>query len=286
MTCQVCGSVTESFLTAHDYRLNTSTESWSVRKCVSCGHGRTIFQADRDFRGDYPESFYPKIKKVIRNPHGRLLERLLREKKINNVLDYGCGSGELIRYLSSRGFWVEGYDPYYKKRSSDENVLIHGDTEALVNKKFQAIMLMHVLEHEPDPRVLLESLKRLLADDGIIIVEVPNFESFQQDLLGAIHLHLDLPRHVHHFTRTSLLRQFDDVGLEVVSEKRLFPFLFPLAIPRSISNYLRFKGKLYLAALSKTLLFPLFPLYVFLNLISSSSKDKAQVLFFCLKNKE
>ena len=42
---------------------------------------------------------------------------------------------------------------------------------------YDIITMFHVLEHIPDPKAILGELSKMLADDGQIIVEVPNADN-------------------------------------------------------------------------------------------------------------
>jgi hypothetical protein len=74
----------------------------------------------------------------------------------------------------------------------------------LVEGSFEVVTIWHVLEHLPEPRVVLEGVRRLLAPSGRLVVEVPNFGSWQARLGGADWFHIDVPRHLLHFDRRAL----------------------------------------------------------------------------------
>lgn len=56
----------------------------------------------------------------------------------------------------------------------------------------------------PDPRATLREAHCLLSPSGVLIVAVPDAGGLQASLFGANWLHLDVPRHLCHFTRDSL----------------------------------------------------------------------------------
>ncbi len=95
-----------------------------------------------------------------------------------NVLDIGCGSGVALKIFYEKGYipigisinpkeveicQAKGYDV----RLMDQSFLEFED------KKFNLIWARHVLEHSIMPYFTLLELKRVLADDGFIYVEVP-----------------------------------------------------------------------------------------------------------------
>jgi SAM-dependent methyltransferase len=75
------------------------------------------------------------------------------------------------------------------------------------------MILWHVLEHLPDPDHLLREVARLMRPGGAVVVAVPNFGSAEARLAGPRWFHLDVPRHLTHFTRPSLEAMLRHAGL-------------------------------------------------------------------------
>jgi len=70
--------------------------------------------------------------------------------------------------------------------------------------------MYHTLEHVYSPKKLLREAHRILKPDGILIVEVPNIDSFSARFFGKRWMPLALPLHVNHFspaTLSGILRQ-------------------------------------------------------------------------------
>lgn len=99
------------------------------------------------------------------------------------VLDVGCGNGIIARHLGSEGFNVYGIDvsskAIEKARALTDLPNVSFDVisaEELVadGRKYHAIICSEVLEHLNQPEKLLNVLYQSLADDGVLIVTVPN----------------------------------------------------------------------------------------------------------------
>jgi hypothetical protein len=69
---------------------------------------------------------------------------------------------------------------------------------------FDVVVFQHSLEHVVEPADDLLLASALLADGGLLLVSVPNFDSWQSRSFGSNWFHLDLPRHRSHFTPRGL----------------------------------------------------------------------------------
>jgi len=109
--------------------------------------------------------------------HQRLLGLLDRDRR--SVLDIGCGAGYLAEALAVRGNTVVGVDerrvPGVELRVA-QFLEVHLDREPISwsGTPFDFIVLGDVLEHLRDPTGLLAQCQHLLADDGALLVSVPN----------------------------------------------------------------------------------------------------------------
>lgn len=100
--------------------------------------------------------------------------------------------------------------------------------EKLPEKYFDLIILNDVLEHMYDPWEALKECKKLLTDDGIIIVSLPNVRHksvvkkllFQNDFKYEDSGILDIT-HIRFFTTKTMKSMFMDTGFEIVNMKPL-----------------------------------------------------------------
>jgi 2-polyprenyl-3-methyl-5-hydroxy-6-metoxy-1,4-benzoquinol methylase len=102
--------------------------------------------------------------------------RMIENKK---VLDFGCGAGGYLKRiidLSSVAYGVELED-IMREHLTNEGIKCFPSidvAEKELESKVDVITLWHVLEHLEDPIEMLKRLKGLLAENGKIIIEVPN----------------------------------------------------------------------------------------------------------------
>jgi len=100
------------------------------------------------------------------------------------ILDVGCGSGYAVtRFLGRPGDDVLGIDLYepniaYARRSYERPGLRFecrsAESLAEMNERYDVVVLADILEHLTDPAPLLSNCRRLLYEDGLLLITVPN----------------------------------------------------------------------------------------------------------------
>jgi SAM-dependent methyltransferase len=134
------------------------------------------------------------------------------------VLDIGCGRGLLLNELRKLGWRVIGTElsdgaARFARESLGLDVRVGGAGRlGLEEGSFDAVVLWHVLELVEDPAHLLHEVARLVRPGGFVLVAVPNFGSIEARLWKAGWFHLDIPRHLSHFTPETLSRMLAAAG--------------------------------------------------------------------------
>lgn len=96
------------------------------------------------------------------------------------VLEVGCGEGRMLSVLESMGANVTGIEPdeeaARKAAARLKSGEVHATTLELAALKppYDVVTSWHVLEHAFDPVATLRLMRGLLADDGWLVIEVPN----------------------------------------------------------------------------------------------------------------
>ncbi len=135
------------------------------------------------------------------------------------LLDIGAGTGDFLLQAQKRNWKVSGIETSDQARelAAGKNLDLMAERPGGLIPRPSAVTLWHVLEHLPDPKEYLKWIHTQLKDEGILIIAVPNFESWDAKHYGADWAALDVPRHLWHFSRSSIekLTQ-DDFVLEAV----------------------------------------------------------------------
>lgn len=136
-------------------------------------------------------------------------------KKTGRLLDIGCANGELLRcFFNLAPHWkTVGFEIDDKCREEVESIpgveaFASGSLDKL-DKPFDLITLIHVLEHLPNPKSWLKDLHRLLNPGGLVLIQVPDPKQNPYNLLVA--------DHCSHFIMSDLISVAQQAGYEIVT---------------------------------------------------------------------
>jgi len=143
------------------------------------------------------------------------------------LLDVGTGIGALLAAAREVDYIVQGVEisPWAAAFAREEKQLdvISGTVAeaCLKSGEYDVVVINHVLEHVENPRELLAEVKRLLADDGLLVVGVPNVASIMRSLKKGKWASLRPEEHIWHFSPATLRRLLRECGFsEVYFEAR------------------------------------------------------------------
>lgn len=153
--------------------------------------------------------------------HARVRALRLVGVKTGTILDVGCGRGLFLRQLAATGYvpWGTELTPESAagaQRFFPEQVRV-GPLAAceFETGQFDAITAWQVFEHLHDPRAMLAECRRILRPGGVLILSLPNIASWQARWAGGEWFHLDLPRHLFHYTPATVTALLQDAGFVV-----------------------------------------------------------------------
>lgn len=139
------------------------------------------------------------------------------------LLDIGAGTGDFLVRAKRKGWEVSGVEPSQvaRKLASKKGVVLEESTTTFPKTSFDVITMWHVLEHVPDLEEQIGELKRLLKEDGLLVVAVPNFKSYDAQKYREHWAAYDVPRHLWHFSQTTIEKLFSAQGFKVEKSKGL-----------------------------------------------------------------
>ncbi len=170
-----------------------------------------------DARETFGDKLYQAVKKFNLTRKVSVIDALSNGNK--TLLDVGAGTGDFLVAAKKRGWKITGIEPNRtaRERAEKKNVALLAAIDSLQNEKYQAITLWHVLEHLPDLESQITGLLSHLESDGVLVVAVPNYKSFDAVYYKKYWAGYDVPRHLWHFSKTSIKKLFGNHGMKVIS---------------------------------------------------------------------
>lgn len=204
-------------------------------QCTTCGLVCTdsTFAAPADTL--YGQSYYTERNAYLEESgvflkmFGRMLDHVQRYKASGRLLDVGCGVGQLLQVAQARGYQVAGCDisawatAYARQAGFD---VLTGTLEELhyLDGEFDVVVASHTLEHVPAPVQFLQEMHRILQDDGLLVIAVPNFAGVMPQVMRGRWAGLLPDQHLWHFTPHTLRALLAHAGfrtLQVTSDPYL-----------------------------------------------------------------
>lgn len=242
--CLLCkGKHLSNLLVSKDYLV--SKKDFTVVKCDTCGFVFTNPRPGADELGGFYQSeeyishhdqgsnFMDRVYRAVRH---YMLHRKVSVIRSNirkhptgiKLLDYGCATGEFLLRAKSKGIATMGFEPdgAAREKARRKGVTVVEKTEDLLDNdslgRFDVITLWHVLEHIPDLDAVKLLFQKLLNPDGLLVVAVPEYKSFDARFYKEDWAAWDLPRHLNHFEKDTLLQLFGDTFLL----EKVYPLVF------------------------------------------------------------
>lgn len=145
----------------------------------------------------------------------------------SKILDIGCGTGDFLKHCKKYGWKVQGVEPGEKANS-----IAHSRLEQEVSKdvslksfndsSFDVVTMWHVLEHRFNIEETILELKRICKPDGLIIIALPNYKSFDANFYKEHWAAYDVPRHLFHFSRKTIDFIANKLSLNLISTKGMY----------------------------------------------------------------
>lgn len=245
MICPICESLGFSRkFSSTDY---ITGDSFDIRQCRYCKVAVTYPPLSVDeLRKYYKNKYYGQRKSFIESYinfiRGKLVNKYGPADRERSILDIGCGNGTLLLVLKKIGWKISGTE-------LAPNSYINKEISPYVCRKpikecryqdgtFDVVTMWHFLEHINDPLDYLKEAHRVLKKDGKILIEVPNIESWQAIITKKDWFHLDVPRHIFHFSPQSLEILFKKAGFTDIRTKHTNLTYCVFGYTQSILNFM------------------------------------------------
>jgi len=143
-----------------------------------------------------------------------------QEIKSLRLLDYGCSWGYMLQEFRALGCNVQGFEISQPRAAfGREQLCLEIVTDpSEVRKDNDIVVCSHVIEHVPDPRQLLNTLRALTLADGYVLLMCPNGSREMQASLPSIYRKMWGKVHPNMISSEFLLATLPDVPLLIATE--------------------------------------------------------------------
>lgn len=223
VNCKVCLSKADFYLK------HPEADLYRCKKCDHCFSDIHSMVNQENYSESY---FLEDHKNWFDNPNFYLFNQIklfVFKNNLKNILDVGCGKGDLLKYLrdesKKNNLNLEGLDKTFNK--SEKTIKFYCSEIQNFNseKKYDIITSLAVIEHIDDVRAFLDQLIKNTKPNGYILVMTLNDRSIlylTSRILNFLNIRYPFERlyskhHLNHFNRKSLKKLGQVKNLEVVS---------------------------------------------------------------------
>ncbi len=209
-----------------------------IVRCVNCGlmyayPRATANVANYVAAGQTGEPMSLQTPEVIRSfdklpdyePIGLELRKRLPRGK--TLLEVGCHAGVLLDRFRGQGWTVSGVEPDAKAANfarSHYGLDVKASTledAGYDPAMFDAVVMLHVIEHLDDPAGTVAAIARVLRPHGFLVVETPVYDTLMYRLLGRRERSLSCDGHIVFYTGGTLAALLERCGFEIVEQRRV-----------------------------------------------------------------
>lgn len=229
--CPLCAKNTLSPVkkTFFDYITKDKFSLWKCSECASLTTRGFAAVSNNDYYGAaYYNSakgkFSPLVEKIFRFNHRRHARFFWQRFQPKSVLEIGCGRAYQLMAFKELGVDAYGLESANAPEWILKNPLVEVKSLSpqsqapwpVAAKSMDFVIFWHVLEHLSDPVQALQETTRVLQEDKILCINLPNVASFQARLNLSTWFHLDVPRHLFHFSKNGLIGLLRKQGYEII----------------------------------------------------------------------
>lgn len=240
--CPLCGGQQlEHALTCTDHY--ASGEQFEVIRCVHCGFLMTQGVPVEAEIGKYYETpdyishsdtqqglmnrVYHWVRQYMLSRKAALVKRVSGLSE-GSLLDYGTGTGYFANAMVRQGWKVKAIEKSpqaraFAKKQFGLDVEAEHSLKDYPSRFLDVVTLWHVMEHLEHLNEMWETLHRILKDKGVLIVAVPNPESYDARKYKEWWAAYDVPRHLWHFS-PSAMQCFGEKHGFVLEKEHPMPF--------------------------------------------------------------
>src|SRR5690606_4524097 len=174
-----------------------------------------------DSRKSIIDKLYHFVKKYMLRRKLSWINKKFEHK--GRILDIGAGTGDFLLEAKRAGWKGSGVEPNEEARIKAESkgIELFENADNYKSNKFDVITLWHVLEHVHDLRTQIIEFEHLLKKNGLLVIAVPNWKSYDAEYYKKYWAAFDVPRHLWHFSQESFRHLMAGTGFKQSDSKPL-----------------------------------------------------------------
>ena len=248
-SCPVCGS--EKFTPFRSCKDNlVSDETFTVFLCSKCQFAFTQDFPDENVIGKYYDALeyvshsdtqkgiintlYHLARKIALNFKANIIKKA-SGKQSGTILDIGSGTGYFMHRIKNDGWDITGIEKSvsareYAKLKFGLNLSEPESLFQIPEKTKDVVTLWHVLEHLEKLNDTMQSIHKVLKDDGTAVIALPNKNSIDAVYYKEHWAAWDVPRHLWHFSPSDFRELAEKNGFSVVALKPMYLDVFYISM--------------------------------------------------------
>lgn len=187
---------------------------------------------------NFKEKIYKILQKFNLKYKSKILKKALNYNKYTLpsskiVLDYGCGSGDFIKFISN-DYITLGFEPNKNAKNisqqKNKKTIFINNLKEIENQSLDSITLWHAFEHIENIREILYIFHSKLKPEGKLIIAVPNHTSYDAKHYKEFWAAYDIPRHIWHFSKKGMIKLINSKSWKIEQIKPLLLDSFYISI--------------------------------------------------------
>jgi 2-polyprenyl-3-methyl-5-hydroxy-6-metoxy-1,4-benzoquinol methylase len=224
ISCNNCGST--------KYKPYQKNSGFNIVKCSDCdliyvNPQPTIkylikFYSEGEYTAKTWES-KPSYEKIVDDGRLKVVNFIASEYKDQKIrlLDIGGGMNPQYKYMENKKWYVLGTElskTFVKYAQQQKLNVVFGDAIDMKfkNKEFDAVTIMAVVEHLKDPKKYLLEAHRILKDNGVLVIKIPNLH---YTLKKSTTLPISQAGHLFYYTPKTIKILFEKCGYKIIKNE-------------------------------------------------------------------
>jgi SAM-dependent methyltransferase len=194
----------------YTFSFSDATLNFTIGECSQCGAVQLIGVPLSDTYKENHRSIGNTIE--YREKKKQELKEFLNKYNLvsGDMIEIGCGNGQYLEILRELGYECDGWEAGEKNKLECQEKGFNFQHNKL---QYNSVFCFYYLEHMPDPVNFIINIYNMLREDGVCLIEVPNYDYIEKNRLW-----LEFTRdHRFYYRKRTLMYLLLKCGFEIES---------------------------------------------------------------------